>query len=190
MRNYLAIITALTFFVTASTLEAQESEGKQRRYSIVVSSEYINSAEIANSSTNYNYFVGTVAFQTMVDKRWGFRLGVQPLLWAKSNIEGLESTNGLGANISWIGYFSSKSTPAFYVDFSVSGVVFNDVVPVANAKKFNWTIGAGGGVEIPVSSSNAVLFGCRYSHISNSNTGNRNPGVNGHTLVFGIRYKL
>ena len=175
---------------SASFLLAQEADDDFQKNYVVISSHYIKAVEIAHSNTNYDYFIGTIAYQRMIEKGWGIRLGIQPLIWARSNFEGLDSTAGMGTNIGWVGYFGSQDYPVFYVDFDIGGMLFNEDVPVEGAKKFNWSLGAGGGMEFPVSKNHSMFFGYRYSHISNSNTGTRNPGVNGHSLVFGIRYKL
>ena len=55
------------------------------------------------------------------------------------------------------------------------------------ATQFNFTAQLGGGVQLFTSSRRAALdLGYKYHHISNANLGNRNPGMDSHTLFIGV----
>ena len=74
--------------------------------------------------------------------------------------------------------------------FAVTGgfLYFTEQVPVTDSSRFNFTFSGGGGGEYGVG-RHSILFGYRYHHISNKNTGYENPGIDSHILFMGISYK-
>jgi hypothetical protein len=55
------------------------------------------------------------------------------------------------------------------------------------ATQFNFTAQLGGGVQLFTSSRRAAIdLGYKYHHISNANSGNRNPGLDSHMLFIGV----
>ena len=54
--------------------------------------------------------------------------------------------------------------------------------------RHNFTVLTELGVDIMVTDSSAMFLGYRFHHVSNANTGFRNPGVNLHTMMFGLSF--
>ena len=65
---------------------------------------------------------------------------------------------------------------------------FAEQVPVTDSSRYNFTFSGGGGGEYRVG-RHSVLFGYRYHHISNKNTGIENPGIDSHILFAGVSFK-
>lgn len=63
---------------------------------------------------------------------------------------------------------------------------FREDVPVAGAKRFNFTFDFGGGVQIINSSRRAFTIGYKYSHISNAYRSPINPGVDVQMVYAGF----
>lgn len=49
--------------------------------------------------------------------------------------------------------------------------------PDDRGEKFNFTFGAGGGLEILLNAQSSISFGYKYFHLSNGETGQVNPGI-------------
>jgi opacity protein-like surface antigen len=58
--------------------------------------------------------------------------------------------------------------------------------PMFAETQFNFTAQVGGGVQWFASRRSSVDFGYKYHHISNANLGDKNPGMDSHTLFVGI----
>lgn len=63
---------------------------------------------------------------------------------------------------------------------------FSEDVPVAGAKRFNFTYDFGGGVQIVNSSRRAFTIGYKYQHISNGYRSPINPGVDVQMVYAGF----
>jgi hypothetical protein len=63
--------------------------------------------------------------------------------------------------------------------------------PVLNplASQFNFTIGAGAGVEWQIKPRMALTLGYKYHHLSNANITNKNPGVDSQILYLGTTFR-
>lgn len=69
-----------------------------------------------------------------------------------------------------------------------AGMVFtNKAVPVGETR-YNFSLFAGAGVEFEVARGRWFTLEYRLHHISNADTGFRNPGINAHTVGFGIAW--
>ncbi|MFQ5744079.1 MAG: acyloxyacyl hydrolase [Acidobacteriota bacterium] len=60
----------------------------------------------------------------------------------------------------------------------------NKEVPEGETQ-FNFSLVTGFAVDIMVNEGSALEIGYRFHHVSNGNTGNRNPGINAHTIMIG-----
>ena len=63
---------------------------------------------------------------------------------------------------------------------------FSKDVPVAGAKRFNFTFDFGGGVQLVKTSGRAITIGYKYQHISNGDRSPINPGVDVQMLYAGF----
>lgn len=64
-----------------------------------------------------------------------------------------------------------------FLDAAGGIIVFNDPFPDVRGKKFNYTLGIGGGMEILLNSQSSLSLGYKYLHLSNGESGQVNPGV-------------
>ncbi|NGP76476.1 acyloxyacyl hydrolase [Balneolaceae bacterium YR4-1] len=64
-----------------------------------------------------------------------------------------------------------------FLDASGGMIVFNDPFPDIRGKKFNYTLGIGGGLEYLLNARSSLSFGYKYFHISNGERGQVNPGI-------------
>ncbi len=67
-------------------------------------------------------------------------------------------------------------------------LIFNDAVPVPNARAFNFTFSFGGGVEIFTGERKALTIGFKYHHLSNNETAPANPGVDSPMAYIGYSW--
>jgi hypothetical protein len=67
--------------------------------------------------------------------------------------------------------------------------LFSRNVPVVDARRLNATAEWGGGLVVRAPGGAAVQAGYKYHHMSNAYTAPRNPGVDGHVLYAGVRWR-
>lgn len=60
--------------------------------------------------------------------------------------------------------------------------------PLFAETQFNFTAQVGGGVQWFTGRHSAFDLGYKYHHISNANLGDRNPGMDSHTLFIGVSF--
>ena len=65
---------------------------------------------------------------------------------------------------------------------------FTEQVPVIDSSRYNFTFSGGGGGEYMIG-RNSIIIGYRYHHISNKDTGKKNPGIDSHILFMGFSFK-
>lgn len=97
------------------------------------------------------------------------------------------NTYGLGA--SPIGLrinFRPTSRLQPFIGGSTGFVYFLRSVPNEQGKQLNFTADAGGGLQVILSPSVALLIGYRYHHLSNGFRGQINPGVDANLLYLGV----
>jgi opacity protein-like surface antigen len=58
----------------------------------------------------------------------------------------------------------------------------------AGETAFNFTILTALGVDVMITDKDALYLGYRFHHVSNANIGTVNPGINVHTIVFGVSF--
>jgi hypothetical protein len=76
---------------------------------------------------------------------------------------------------------SSLHTQHFapYIELAGGALRSNVNFPAGDTSNFNFSVRGGGGLRIYTKPSQSIETGCRWSHISNANLGNRNPEFNG-----------
>lgn len=97
-------------------------------------------------------------------------------------------TYGVGFSpLVWRWNFEPRDKLAPYAELAGGALFTGDPVPERTAKA-NFTAHLGTGVRIFLREQEALILGYRFSHISNGNRLDRNPGVNAHVLQFGWSY--
>lgn len=61
--------------------------------------------------------------------------------------------------------------------------------PNERGRRFNFTLAGGGGVEFLTDNARSYTIGFKFHHISNSSTGNINPGYDQNLFYFGYTFK-
>jgi len=75
-----------------------------------------------------------------------------------------------------------------FADIHAGVLMFNDNVPVPNARRFNFTFNFGAGVEIFHGEGNSLTLGFKYHHLSNNETAPANPGVDSPMAYLGYSW--
>ncbi len=75
-----------------------------------------------------------------------------------------------------------------FTDIEAGFLIFNDAVPVPNARAFNFTFGFGAGLEIFTGPRNSLTLGFKYHHLSNNETAPANPGVDSPMAYVGYSW--
>ncbi len=65
---------------------------------------------------------------------------------------------------------------------------FNDPVPVAGASNFNFAFTVGTGVQWFINPSHSITFGYKFSHFSNHNLADSNPGTDSNFLYVAFSF--
>jgi opacity protein-like surface antigen len=71
-----------------------------------------------------------------------------------------------------------------------AGVLLADREVPSGATRLNFSLLVGFGLDIDLSERWQLAPEYRFHHVSNANTGPINPGINAHTLIFGITLRL
>jgi hypothetical protein len=69
---------------------------------------------------------------------------------------------------------------------SAGGIWFNRDMPMVGARRFNFALQLGTGVELTARSSGALVLGYKFHHLSNGGTAEVNPGIDGHVFYVGL----
>jgi len=76
-----------------------------------------------------------------------------------------------------------------YIELAGGGVVTSENLPAGDTSNFNFSARGGGGIYLVAKGRRRALdIGCRWSHISNANLGNRNPEFNGIEFIVGYHW--
>lgn len=75
-----------------------------------------------------------------------------------------------------INFLQNRKLQPFF-DTAGGLIVFNEPFPDFRGKKFNYTLGLGGGMELLLNSGSSLSLGYKYLHLSNGESGQVNPGV-------------
>jgi hypothetical protein len=73
-----------------------------------------------------------------------------------------------------------------FAEGSGGGVAFTRAMPEATARSLNFLGSAGAGLRIGQRDHRSYIVGYRFTHLSNANTAEDNPGFNAHIIYLGI----
>lgn len=96
-----------------------------------------------------------------------------------------------GAGLSPLGVklnFGQQSWIKPFVGASVGFLYFEDDVPVPRSSRLNFTPEIGLGLQFFLRPKSAVTVGYKFHHISNANSGRRNPGMDSHVFYAGFSF--
>lgn len=95
----------------------------------------------------------------------------------------------VGAGMSPLGlqlYTQALGATRLFAGGSAGGIWFNRDMPVAFARRFNFALQVGGGVELAARNGGAVVAGYKFHHLSNGGLARANPGLDGHVFYVGL----
>ena len=101
------------------------------------------------------------------------------------------SSTTYGAGLSPLGFkliFGQQSRIKPFVAASVGFLYFERDIPVPRSSRFNFTPEIGFGMQFFLAPKRAVTLGYKLHHISNANTGRRNPGMDSHLIYAGFSF--
>ena len=101
------------------------------------------------------------------------------------------SSTSYGAGLSPLGFkllFGQESWIKPFVAASVGFLYFERDIPVPRSSRFNFTPEIGFGIQFFTAPERAVTLGYRLQHISNADTGRRNPGMDSHMIYAGFSF--
>ncbi len=110
----------------------------------------------------------TNRFQLETFRRTGYAFGIAPL--------------GIQAN------FRPRKKLQPFASAGAGFLYFNKNIPNELGKRFNFTLEAGGGIEIGVRNNRAVTVGYKIQHISNAYRGDFNPGYDNNIFYVGYTF--
>lgn len=96
-----------------------------------------------------------------------------------------------GAGLSPIGFklnFGQESWIKPFVAASVGFLYFEKDIPVPRSSRFNFTPEVGLGAQFFLAPKRALTVGYKLHHISNANSGRRNPGMDSHVFYAGFSF--
>jgi len=113
-----------------------------------------------------------------------------PFRTSGDEVVSTKGTTAYGMGVSPIGlrltYQRASSRVAPFVATSTGWIFFTDPFPDARGKQFNFTVDAGVGLRIGLTSTTALTVGYRYHHLSNGFRGEINPGIDSHLFRMGV----
>jgi opacity protein-like surface antigen len=71
-----------------------------------------------------------------------------------------------------------------------AGILYANREVPPDETRLNFSLLVGIGLDIDLSKRLQLAPEYRFHHLSNANTGPINPGINAHTLILGLTYKL
>ena len=109
------------------------------------------------------------------------------LLPVISFIEDERTTWAAGFNLLYEHHFSSRNRVRPVWKFGAGFLYANQEIPEGETQH-NFSLLTDFGIDVMVSDRIALFLGYRFHHISNADTGDRNPGLNTHTMMFGLSF--
>jgi len=116
--------------------------------------------------------------------RPGFGIEALPLM---SFIEDDRTTWAAGFNLLYEHHFVSRTRVRPIWKIGAGFLYANQEIPRGETQH-NFSLLMDFGVDVMTSPRSAFYLGYRFHHVSNADTGDRNPGINVHTVTFGLSF--
>ncbi len=97
------------------------------------------------------------------------------------------TTWALGTNIMYEHHFAVSGRVLPVWKLGAGALYAANPIPEGETA-FNFTVLTALGVDVMITEKDALFLGYRAHHVSNANIGNVNPGINVHTIVFGVSF--
>lgn len=148
--------------------------------------------EINNSAKDIDVAIGGVRWSHLWGENFGSILRGHPavaveFLPVMAFIETGRTTWGVGANLLYEHHFAAvgRVLPVWKLG---GGFMYTGSDLPRDETQHNFSLLTALGVDVMVSERSALFLGYRFQHVSNANTGNRNPGINLHSVMFGLSF--
>lgn len=97
------------------------------------------------------------------------------------------TTWALGTNIMYEHHFAVSGRVLPVWKLGAGALHATNPIPEGETA-FNFSVLTALGVDVMITEKDALFLGYRAHHVSNANIGNVNPGINVHTIVFGVSF--
>ena len=114
----------------------------------------------------------------------GFAIEIVPLT---TFLQTDKTTYSGGANLVYEHHFAvaGRVLPVWKLG---AGFLYSNIKLPEGETRLNFSLLTEFGVDIMVTDSSALFLAYRFHHVSNAETGDVNPGVNLHTMMFGLSF--
>lgn len=148
--------------------------------------------EISSSAADTDIFSVGLRWSHLWGEKFGgffrghpaFGIELVPVI---SLIEDERTTWAAGFNLLYEHHFSSRNRVRPVWKIGAGFLYANREIPEGETQH-NFSLLTDFGVDVMVSDRMALFLGYRFHHLSNADTGDRNPGLNAHTMMFGLSF--
>lgn len=178
----LSITVAL---ILALSLQAK-AEDDPKKNAIFVTAMPLFTIEFAHSNPTYDFVITSIGYERRLASWWSLGFSFDPIVgWSE-----FDKAYGFGGSLVWTAYFDRGSNVTPFVTLTAGAAFFNKEVPVVHSSRLNFPLSLRLGIDYDIGGANSLVVGYAFGHISNSAIGDRNPGINGHAVVFGLRHSF
>ena len=148
--------------------------------------------EINESATDTDIAIGGLRWSHLWGEKFSGLFSGHPafgieLVPVASFIEDERTTWAVGFNLLYEHHFSSRNRVRPVWKFGAGFLHANQEIPEGETQR-NFSLLTDFGIDAMVSDRMAVFLGYRFHHVSNADRGDRNPGFNAHTMLFGLSF--
>lgn len=179
-RTLISISIALLLLLSAQA----KAEDESKKNAVFVTAMPLFTIEFAHSNPTYDFAIFNIGYERRMASWWSLGFSFDPIIgWSE-----FDNAYGYGGSLVWTAYFDRGSQITPFVTLSAGAAYFNKEVPVVRSSRLNFPLSFRVGIDYDIGGSNSLIIGYAFGHISNSAIGERNPGINGHAVVFGLRH--
>jgi opacity protein-like surface antigen len=147
---------------------------------------------INNSAEGIHIATGGVRWSHLWGENFGSILRGHPsvaieFLPVMAFVETGQTTWGVGANLLYEHHFAVKGRILPVWKLGAGFLYTNHEIP-RDETRHNFSALTALGVDLMVTERSALFLGYRFHHVSNANTGGVNPGINVHSVIFGLSF--
>jgi opacity protein-like surface antigen len=102
-------------------------------------------------------------------------------------VEAGQTTWGIGGNLLYEHHFAVEGRVLPVWKLGAGFLYTNHEIP-RHETQHNFSVLTALGVDFMVTERSALFLGYRFHHVSNANTGAVNPGINVHSVIFGLSF--